>query len=457
MLLRMRSLYRSTIARFVALLFVTQLLLIAATLFYFERSAQGALQAQQKASTLELRDELIDGYHVGGSTQLAHLIMLHLASTEGEGVLLLLADGSGAPIVGNLDGWPSTLSRSPPEWRIVSLHRRRHSQPDPVGVLVTPLANGQALLVGHVLTGKLQIVQLYRDTMLWVFVTTIPMALLLALVLTRMISRPVRQVAATAEAIGSGELSHRLMLDGSNDAFDELGHGVNAILDRMEGLVSELRVVTDGLAHDLRSPITRLKSALERARIETDDPVALAALDRVMAESDALLAMLTQALQISRAEAGIGRDRFTATNVNRLLTDLGEIYGPVAEDQGVAIAVRAPADLSIALHRELVSQAIGNLIENALKYAAGATRIELKAERQAGKIAISVSDDGPGIAQENHDEARRKFGRLDPARNLTGSGLGLSLVEATARLHGGSMELIDNEPGLVVRMILHLD
>ena len=158
--------------------------------------------------------------------------------------------------------------------------------------------------------------------------------------------------------------------------------------------------------------------------------------------------MLSTALLISRAEAGIGRDRFVDTDIAALLEDLAEVYGPLAEDRGFEIAVEAEPGLHAPLHRELMGQALGNLIENATKYAEGGHRIVIRAAHEAGGIALSVADDGPGIPAERRAEALSRFGRLDPARHVTGSGLGLSLVEAVARLHQGSLALEDNAPGL---------
>lgn len=226
------------------------------------------------------------------------------------------------------------------------------------------------------------------------------------------------------------------------------------MLGRIEKLVVELRVVTDGLAHDLRSPVTRLNSIIERAILETDDTKCRTALEGVSAEAGKLLAMLTTALQISRAEAGIGRDQFVPVKLSDLLADMVEIYGPVAEEQGFRLNCDAQPDLEPLMHRELVSQALGNLVENALAHAAGGTTIQLSARSENGNVVLQAADDGMGIPEELRETALKRFSRLDPSRHVWGSGLGLSLVEAVARLHGGSIELGENHPGLIVRMVL---
>lgn len=450
---RWRILPRSTIARFIFFLFLSQMTLTGGTLYFVRLSSEATLLSEQKALVSELRDDLVAGYREGGERQLIELIDARLQAVETRAPVILLIRGNGTVLAGNLGAWPTVIPKST-RWKAVSLYRTSSDHPEPMGVITTSLPEGEFLLTGHVIDGSIRLKNLNQEAMIGALFLAIPLALLLAVLLGRMINIRVRNIAATAEAVGAGDLSHRVEQDGSNDSFDALGHGVNAMLDRIEALVGELRIVTDGLAHDLRSPITRLKSTLERAIIDTKDPGAQRALEKVSAEAEALLAMLSTALQISRSEAGIGRDHFVESDIAVLLSDLVEIYGPVAEDRGMEMSSNAPAELVLPLHRELLSQALGNLIENAIKYAQGGRKIELAAVRMSDGIVLSVADDGPGIPAERRAEARKKFGRLDPARNISGSGLGMSLVEAVAKLHGGDIALEDNAPGL--RVVLNI-
>jgi signal transduction histidine kinase len=249
-------------------------------------------------------------------------------------------------------------------------------------------------------------------------------------------------------------LSQRVAIGDGDDALARLGRALNAMLDKIEALVMELRLVTDGLAHDLRSPVTRLQAVIERAAASADDREARAALETAQLEAEGLQAMLTAALQISRAEAGIGRDRMVPVELSTVLDDLAEIYGPIAEDKGFTLTAHAQPGLVLPVHRELLGQALGNLVENALRHAEGGSRIDLAARSEGETIVVSAADNGPGIVADRRQEALRRFGRLDPSRHATGSGLGLSLVEAAARLHGGRVELDDAGPGLLVRVIL---
>lgn len=444
---------RSTTTRFIVLVFVLQLLATASMLLFVHEASKHALEGEQRALVAELHDDLVAGYTEGGQANLVKLIDARLAVVRQDVAVILLTSPKNEVIAGNLAAWPTAISYRA-KWQTLDLYRMANDRPEHIGLITTILPNGAHLLTGHVVDGDLLLARINTEAMIAAFGLAIPLTLFIALILGRVINARVRTISHTTEAVGRGNLSNRVQLDGSGDAFDALGVGVNTMLDRIETLVGELRVVTDGLAHDLRSPITRLKSVVEQACIDVNDPVAINALERVSTEAEALLSMLTTALEISRAEAGIGRDRFARVDVATLLNDVVEVFGPVAEEQGLVLSVDAPKGLQTALHRELISQSLANLIENALKYAEGGRHIKLSACWSDGMVAISVADDGIGIPRDRHEDAVRRFGRLDPARHIVGSGLGLSLVEAVARLHGGNIALEDNMPGLRVTLTL---
>jgi signal transduction histidine kinase len=446
-------LIRSTTARFILLAFVLQFAVTGGVLLFVQQASQRALAAEQRENVGELRDELAAAWRSGGSEELRELIGDRLQITHGAVAVILYARPDGTPIVGNLGAWPTVIAPVTP-WRTIDLYRTGSDQPERMGVTAIRLADGSRLLTGHVIEGNLRLARVNREAILAALAAGLVMALFGALIIGRALSRRLETVAATAHAVGEGALAARVRTDGSGDAFDVLGRSINAMLERIEALVSQLRLITDGLAHDLRSPVTRMKSLIERAIVEVRDPDTLAALERVAQEAETLLAMLSTALQISRAEAGIGRERFTAVDVAALLEDLVEIYGPLAEDRGFTLEAEAPAGLQATLHRDFVNQALGNLIENALKYASGGSRIALTASEAQGTLLLEVADDGPGIPPERRDEALERFGRLDPARHLAGSGLGLPLVGAVARLHEGEIGLADNAPGLRVELRL---
>jgi signal transduction histidine kinase len=280
----------------------------------------------------------------------------------------------------------------------------------------------------------------------------LPLAIVAAWLVVHIIDRRIVDIAATATRVGAGEIHRRVPLDGSGDSFDTLGRTINAMLDQIGALVSELRTVTDSIAHDLRSPLTRLRTRIDRA-IQSDSPAVLRdAMDGISREADQLLAMLTTALEVSRMEAGIGRDRLVLTELEPMLVDMAELYEPVSEEQGRALAIVIDRPATVPVHRELLSQALANLIDNALKYGAGTMTLYLAGE--GADVVIGLADEGDGIPAEQEAEALRRFGRLDPARGMAGAGLGLSLVAAVARMHGGDVRFGRREGRFAVEMLL---
>ena len=435
--------------RFAALVFALQLLSIAAILLTVTQLTRNELIGDSRALATELMTDLLSTRAQGGDRALAENVSARAARNDD--TVILLARPDGAAITGNLGAWPPTVTPQT-GWRTIDLYRIGHRTPESMGIVATRLPNGMRLLAGHVVETNLRLGRIVEGSVLGALALSLPLALLGAFVALKLISGRLRRITATAQAVSGGDLTRRVSPDGSGDAFESLGLSINIMLDRIEGLVSELRIVTDGLAHDLRSPLTRLKATLERSAGETGDRKAQAAFSTALIEADTLLAMLSTALQISRAEAGIGRDRFAMTDIGAMLDDLVELYGPVAEERGFAIDLSAPAGLVVPAHRELLGQAIANLIDNALKYGAG--RIAMAARATAEGVEISVADDGPGIPADRREEALRRFGRLDSARHVGGAGLGLALVAAVARLHGGGVSLAENHPGLRASFML---
>lgn len=453
-MMRWRLFTRSLTARFVILAFAFELAVMGGVLIFVQQASQHALTEEQQALVGDLTDELTGAYRQGGAAELAGHIRSRLLSVNGGNVVILLTSRDGAPLLGNLGAWPTVISQ-PTAWRAIELYRMGSDHPEHMGVAATYLPNGMRLLTGQVIDGSVRLARINNEAILAALIVGLSLALVSALLLGRLLSTQIDRIVSTAGSVGRGSLGQRVPLDGSGDAFDALAHAINGMLDRIEALVSQLRMMTDGLAHDLKSPVTRLKSVLERAMTETDDQRSLAALERVSGEAETLLSMLSMALLISRTEAGIGREGLVKTDVRQLFEDLAEIYGPLIEDNGFAITVAVQGDIKTPLHRELVSQALGNLIENALKYAAGGNAIILAAELLDGGVRLVVADNGPGIPTGRRADAVRRFGRLDPARHVAGSGLGLALVEAVAKLHGGTIALEDNHPGL--RVVLDLE
>ena len=439
--------------RLVVLVVLLQVLAVGAVLVYVRFAIASQFTRDQQLIVSELQSDLLAWQRGGGNRAIAGEIDRRLNSLKGENIVVLLADPQGNRIAGNLESWPTVVPWVT-NWRKIELYRIGSDRSESLGIKAIDVPGGGHLLTGRVIEGDVRFDEVSARVMIAAVLLAVPLALLVAAIVSRFIERRLGAIGDTATAVGDGDLARRVPLDDSGDSFDLLATKVNAMLARIETLVSELRIVTGGLAHDLRTPIMRLTSTIEQAGTDVRDPAAIRALDKAAAEAGILMSMLSTAMQISQAEAGIGRNRFVDVDVAEMLSDIAELYEPALEAEGLELHIAA-APIHLRLHRELVSQAIGNLIDNAMKYASGATRIDLSAAATDGRLELVVADNGPGITPADRVEAMRRFGRLDPSRHTSGAGLGLPLVEAVARLHEGEVTLGDNHPGLRVSMVLN--
>ncbi|MEA2976033.1 MAG: hypothetical protein QOF19_1553, partial [Alphaproteobacteria bacterium] len=253
--------------------------------------------------------------------------------------------------------------------------------------------------------------------------------------------------------------SGRLPIAGTNDELDRLAVNLNAMLERIEALMHGLKEVSDNIAHDLKTPLTRLRMRCEEAlRTAEDESQYRAALESTIEESDALIRTFNALLMIARAESGPARDNMSEFDAAEIARGVGERLVKLADDKGLLLKVDAPTAAPVRGNRELVSQALANLVDNAIKYSAAGKRdsseIMVKAVPETDRVLLQVQDQGPGIPQEDRGRVVERFVRLEQSRSEPGSGLGLSLASAVARLHGGELKLEDNRPGL--RAILAL-
>ncbi|TCM19690.1 signal transduction histidine kinase [Novosphingobium sp. PhB165] len=454
MKLRVRRLLRSTSFRLFVPVVIFQLVATGGVLAFVWISSQQSARDDQRAIVEDLRDDLVAIYADGGTAALRTTIETRLRNEGKRAPVMLLAGPDGQRLAGNLAALPPQSGRGSDTFE-TELYRDDDPQPEQMVLAEQRFPDGSTLLAGTGIGRDLRLQHSFEQALLAAIFLALPLAMLVAALTSRLVGRRVHDMAQTAHHVASGALDARVALDGSGDAFDELAGEINVMLARIETLVGELRVVAEGLAHDLRSPVTRLRAALEQAAIEARDPAAEAAMNRALAEADALTRILNTALQIGRAEAGIGRERFEQTALAPFLEDLAALYEPYAEDEGFVLRAEAPDGLAVLLHRELMGQALGNLVDNAVKYARGGHWITLFARRHDGRVVLGVRDDGQGIPEAQREAALQRFGRLDPTRAVAGSGLGLALVEAVAKLHDGRVELADAPgQGLEVRLIL---
>ncbi|HWV11672.1 MAG TPA: HAMP domain-containing sensor histidine kinase [Sphingobium sp.] len=441
----------SVIWRFALLIFLMQIACVLVSLWAVHRFTSQSVNHASREIAVGLRDDISATYAAAGLAAAGATVRSRIAADPGGDSILLLVGPNGGRIAGNLDTWPDHLG-SAESWRLVNLFHapRQNRDPQVMGIVSTRFPDGTRLLTGHVVESDLRFGGYLEAALLSAVLLAVPLAAGAAWLSASIMQRRLHAVADTASAVETGDMKRRITLTGSGDMFDAVGDAINAMLDRITGLVDELRLVTDGLAHDLRSPLTRLRAVLESALKQSHDEAGVIALERAVEESDTLLRMLDTALLISRAEAGIGRESFMAVDVAALLADFQDMYDALAEERQVTIGVTAEPGLFLHSNREMLGQALSNLIDNALKY--GGDRIELSARSEGGSILIQVSDNGPGVPEAQRAHALSRFARLDLSRHIAGAGLGLSLAAAVARLHGGKLVLGDAAPGLLVTL-----
>jgi len=444
--------WRSTTFRFAALVFALQIVAAAVLLAGLGATLRSQSSANAEMTAEAIREDLLATYAGGGAPALAQAIELRKTRSITRDAVMLLTDAGGRTIAGNLGNWPPSLAFDD-EYHDLALYRVGHVAPEAMLVRATRLPGGERFLSGIAVEGERQILGLLERTSIAVLAMAFIFAALAAWLAARLIVGRLETTITTLGVVRGGDLTRRVPEDGSGDAFATLAAEVNHTLDRIAALIGELKIATDGLAHDLKSPLTRMRAALERAAADATEPAAQNAVDRALGESERLMALVETALSVSRAEAGLSRDSFVMADLSEMLEAIAEIYAPLVEDHDRAIRIDAPERIMRPVHREFLGQAIGNLIDNALKYGDGTITLSLFGEADGG-VRIAVADEGAGIPVARREQALRRFGRLDDARGGSGAGLGLSLVQAVAHLHDGTLELADAGPGLSV--ILHL-
>ncbi|WIY53692.1 HAMP domain-containing sensor histidine kinase [Devosia sp. YIM 151766] len=391
-----------------------------------------------------------------------------LSNQPGPG-LYFLGDASGLFLLGNVSDVPLDVLIEPGVYSFdyerpnpwgdddgVNTDRRR------LGVAVVRsivLDNGMRLVVGRDVVERRGYSAIILQSFLVGVVGIILFSVMAGGITARRVLRRIDTIRDTSTKIMSGNLSERVPVTRRNDEFDGLATNLNAMLDRIEQLLQGLKEVTDNVAHDLKTPLTRLRNKAEAALRDTASTATKEeALETIIAESDRLIQTFNALLMIARVEAGAPSGVLSDINVSDIVADVAELYGPVAEDADIEVVSTVEAGVTLKANRELVGQAMVNLLENAVKYArpgAGGTgRIAVELSRVAGLVRIVVADNGPGIPENDRKRVLERFVRLEESRSEAGSGLGLALVNAVARLHGGIFRIEDNAPG--VRAVLEL-
>lgn len=407
-----------------------------------------------RQQVIEQGKVLADVYRSGGRQALDDAIGDTTAYGDGQTALALLAQ-DGRQLKGNLQAVPPALLHAREGYRSALIRLRGQTTPREAVLAMHKLPTGEWLVSGRIAGEGLAIRDTIERSLLIALIVAALLGLLCGLILAHYVGRRIAEIARVADRISARDLSQRVPVSPADDAFDRLGGQINAMLDRISTLMEELRLLTDSLAHDLRSPVSRLRSAAHAAAQANDPDEQEELLGSVIRQADSLMRILTTVLEISRSEALTGRKQFASFDVGELAAELAEMYDPLAEERGATLVYDRPAwPVTLFGHRQLLAQAISNLIENAIRYGASGGEIRLRVERSGHSVRFEVADRGPGIPPDRLDEARRRFGRLDVSRSNEGAGLGLPLAESIAHLHGGQLLLEDNRPGLLTVLAL---
>lgn len=434
---RLAALY---LALFAASVLALLLFIYFSTADFVERQTEATIEAEITGLREQFAERGLEG--------LVETIRARSDAERNGSTIYLITDGAYHPIAGNLTAWPLG-EQIRVGWISFPVELRTRASTERSAALAAILVLGDF----HLLVGRdLQDASAFRGriarTLGWAALLTLALGLIGGLFMTRNMLARVEAVNRTSERIMHGDLTQRVPLNGSGDEFDQLSANLNAMLDRIERLMIGMHQVTDNIAHDLRTPLARLRARLEVTLLERPDAARYAeALRETIAEADGLLGTFNALLLIAEAEAGARREALAVVDLAEIARSVAELYEPAADEKGLTLTVASDPGIPVQGDRHLLSQAIANLLDNALKYTPAGT-VTLRARRSGEAARVEVADSGPGVPADRREAVFDRFVRLEGSRSTPGNGLGLSLVRAVAKLHGGDVRLEDNNPGL---------
>jgi signal transduction histidine kinase len=448
------GLLRSAGVRFAAVYAILLAVSASVLALFLWWATAGLLDRQTESAIRADAQGLSERWMEGGMPALVLTIDDRLAQNVDDDAIYLLVDAQFRRLAGNLPHWPQGVTEPGTPY---GLSVERAGTRSLARVQQFDLPGGFHLLVGRDVRVRAQLRRLLTDALLWALLVVVAMATVGALVVRSLFQRTLANVSATTASIAAGDLTQRVRLAGSHDEFDQLAETINDMLDRIARLMDGVRQVSNAIAHDLRTPIARARARLEDAALHAGGEAELrAAIERAMADLDGIVAVFKALLRIAEIEAGARRAAFAPFDLGPLLTDLAELYGAAAEERGLRLVLDAPPTLPAYGDRELVQQAVANLLDNAVKFSPPGGAVRLRAAVGPDRLDIEVADEGAGIPEADRSRATERFFRGEEARNTPGSGLGLALVQAVAHLHGGTLRLSDASPGLLALLSLPL-
>lgn len=446
--MRTLSILRSQAFRIVFVYVAVFALSVSALLAFTYWNTERALDAQTDQIISAEIAGLSEQYQRVGLRGLVEVVMTR--SAHGGPGLYLLLNRKKEPIAGNLDGMPQGIKGRGAEIEFdyerriegqVQLRRARGR--------VFNLLGGFQLLVAQDVHERYLTEKLFSTTLPWTIALMLMLGLLGGALISRNMLRRLDQINRTAGQIFAGDFTRRVPVSTAHDEFDTLADSLNRMLDRIERLMRGVREVTDSVAHDLRTPLNRLRNRLEET-LRHLDPAGVEAgdIESAMRETDQIIATFNAILLIAEADAGVTRGAMASIDLAPIADDIADLYGPLAEEKGVTLEIRPAGETVVEGNRSLISQALANLVDNAIKYTPSGGRVSVWPAMTPDGVDLTVSDTGPGIPQSERARVVERFVRLEASRNSPGTGLGLSLVSAIARLHNAQLILEDNAPGL---------
>jgi signal transduction histidine kinase len=433
-----------------AVLFAASSLLLVGSLWwhtagYLDRQIDGAIAADARQISDQLR-------HFG-LPEAIEAINERISESPDSGAIYLLTDRHLKPLAGNMSAWPPEVALKPGSYE-VELVRDRQLRATRLKIMALP--DGLNLLVGRDVQDRAELRALIIDGLCWAAATAFLLAIAGAILVRRAVLSRVGMINDTASAIINGDLSQRVPASDTTDAFARLAQTINAMLQQIQQLIERVRNTSNAIAHDLRTPLAELRAQLEELlRTRPDREITFEEIQKAVADLDRVIAVFNALLRLAEIDSGVRRSGFRRVELAGLATEVAELYAPLTEEKGVIFTVDAESGLAVNGDPHLLAQAIGNLVDNAVKYAPRHGNVGLRvAPCDQGRIEIVVADNGPGIPDCEKSRVTDRFYRGQSSAGTSGIGLGLSVVEAVARLHDGSLQLSDNHPGLTASLRL---
>jgi signal transduction histidine kinase len=429
-------------------------MIASAILSYVYLSTSSYVRSRSDHAIMAEYSSLQDAYVRSGRDGLIALIQQRIADKRFADSVYILVDPSSAILGGNLKAWPSTVTttRGWTEFRASEPLPNTTNRPLLRARLGT-FPSGDRLLVGMDISDLDGFTDEIKTAVISCVALIFVVAGVASILVTRRTVGRIEQINATSRAIMLSGLDKRIPLRGSNDEWDRVAENLNLMLDRIETLMGEVKQVSDNVAHDLRTPLTRMRGRLEKAyhgqRIGEVDQLLIG---DTIADLDAVLRIFLSITRIAQIETQARKDAFRTVNLVEIAGEVVELYDAAAEPDGTRLSVAGDREVLVTGDRDLIFDAIANLVDNAIKHGRPGGQVVVANEIVEGRPVVSIADDGPGIPADEYEHVFKRFYRLEHSRYTPGNGLGLSLVAAVARLHGARIEMLDNSPGLKVKL-----